>query len=208
MRAFLGRPVVHLLLAGAAALLSHNALAHLEDYGYPGADVANGKKIFNEGKGDAVPACMTCHGAGGWGLDAMGAPRLAGIGYPYVLKQLGDLADGKLDRKKQSALYVSIGWDGGLASEPPTSLAAFNEEMARAKTLVAFATDADHKCIFAFREYEQFTGVFRAMFADLRPGALVEEERLDSGIPGVALVRRSVTVANVIRDDKDGSDIE
>ena len=66
-----------------------------------------------------------------------------------------DLADGKLDRKKQSALYVRIGWDGGLASEPPTSLDAFNEEMARAKTLVAFATDADHKCIFAFREYER-----------------------------------------------------
>ena len=32
---------------------------------------------------------------GGWGLDAMGAPRLAGIGYPYVVKQLNDLADGK-----------------------------------------------------------------------------------------------------------------
>ena len=46
------------------------------------------------------------------------------------------------------------------------------------------------------------------MFADLRPGAIVEEERLDSGIPGVALVRRSVTVANVIRDDKDRADIE
>ncbi len=95
MRAFLGRPVINSLLAGVVAFIGFGVLVHAEDVGYPGADIANGKKIFNEGKGDAVPACMTCHGAGGWGLDAMGAPRLAGIGYPYVVKQLDDLAGGK-----------------------------------------------------------------------------------------------------------------
>lgn len=57
-------------------------------------DVANGKKIFTEGKGAAV-ACMTCHGETGWGTEAMGAPRLANLGYPYVLKQLTDLAEGR-----------------------------------------------------------------------------------------------------------------
>src|SRR5271167_4208426 len=94
MRSFLGGPVVASLLAGVAVLLSFSALAN-EMPGYPGADIANGKKIFNEGKGDTVPACMTCHGPTAWGLDAMGAPRLAGIGYPYVVKQLDDLAGGK-----------------------------------------------------------------------------------------------------------------
>ena len=94
MRAFLGKCAVPSLLAAVAVLFSFNALAE-EGTESPGAVIANGKKIFNEGKGDAVPACMTCHGAGGWGLDAMGAPRLAGIGFPYVVKQLSDLADGK-----------------------------------------------------------------------------------------------------------------
>ena len=95
MRAFLGRPATGSLLAGIVMVFGFGVLAHAEDVGYPGADIANGKKIFNEGKGDTVPACMTCHGAGGWGLDAMGAPRLAGIGYPYVVKELDDLATGK-----------------------------------------------------------------------------------------------------------------
>jgi cytochrome c553 len=93
MRAFLGKVAVHSLLAGVTVLFSFHAFA-MEMPGFPGANIANGKKIYDEGKGD-VPACMTCHGAGGWGLDAMGAPRLAGIGFPYVVKQLSDLAGGK-----------------------------------------------------------------------------------------------------------------
>ena len=111
------------------------------------------------------------------------------------------LAEGKLDRKKQSALYVRVGRDGSLASEPPTSLETFNEEMTRAKMLVDFAVDADRNCIFAFREYELFTELFKAMFADLRPGAIVEEVRFESPIPGVQFVKRTITVASIVRDD-------
>ncbi len=111
------------------------------------------------------------------------------------------LADGKLDRKKQSALYVRIGRDGSLASEPPTSLEAFNEEIARAKMLIECAGDANRNCIFAFREYELLTELFKAMFADLRPGAIVEEERCESPFPGVEFVKRTITVANVVRED-------
>jgi AbiV family abortive infection protein len=111
------------------------------------------------------------------------------------------LADGKLDRKKQTALYVHIGWDGSLASEPPTSLEAFREEMIRAKTLVEFAGDTDRKCIFAFREYELFTEIFNKMFADLAPGAVIEEERFESNIPGIEFVKRTITVANVVETD-------
>jgi cytochrome c553 len=58
------------------------------------ADVANGQKIYNEGKGDAT-ACGGCHGEKALGMDAMGAPRLANIGQTYVLKQLVDYAAGK-----------------------------------------------------------------------------------------------------------------
>jgi cytochrome c553 len=57
------------------------------------ADVANGKTIYNEGKGDAT-ACGGCHGEKALGMDAMGAPRLANIGQIYVIKQLNEFASG------------------------------------------------------------------------------------------------------------------
>ncbi|WP_298156733.1 c-type cytochrome [Ferrovum sp.] len=79
-------------LAVAAALVSMTALA--EEEGVMNGDPANGKKIFTEGKG-AAPACMTCHGATGWGTEAMGAPRLNNLGFPYIVKQLTDLAEGR-----------------------------------------------------------------------------------------------------------------
>ncbi|MEJ1958814.1 MAG: c-type cytochrome [Nitrosomonadales bacterium] len=59
-----------------------------------GPNVANGLKIFTEGKGDAQ-ACESCHGDKAQGNDLMGAPRLANIGYGYVIKQLTNLADDK-----------------------------------------------------------------------------------------------------------------
>jgi cytochrome c553 len=57
------------------------------------ADVANGQKIYNEGKGDAT-ACGGCHGEKALGMDAMGSPRLANIGQIYVIKQLIDYSSG------------------------------------------------------------------------------------------------------------------
>lgn len=109
------------------------------------------------------------------------------------------LADGQRDRKKQSALYVQIGHDGSLAAEPLTSQDAFDQEFNRAKALIEFAQDADRNCIFAFREYELFADMFKAMFSDLAPGAPREanEEVFPSDIPGVQFVRRTITVANV-----------
>jgi len=58
------------------------------------ADVANGQKIYNEGKGNAT-ACGGCHGEKALGMDAMAAPRLANIGQAYVMKQFVDYAAGK-----------------------------------------------------------------------------------------------------------------
>ena len=57
-------------------------------------NAANGQKIFTDGKGDAT-ACQTCHGDKAQGNDAMGAPRLATIGYGYVVKQLTNFAQDK-----------------------------------------------------------------------------------------------------------------
>ncbi len=75
-------------LCGAAGVLVAGASFAAE------GTAAAGQKIFAEGKGDAQ-ACMACHGDKGQGNDAMGAPRLAGQGVPYIVKQLADLADGK-----------------------------------------------------------------------------------------------------------------
>ncbi len=122
MRSFLGGSIVASLLASVTVLCSVNAFA-LEDAGLPDANIANGKKIFNEGKGDTVPACMTCHGAGGWGMDAMGAPRLAGIGYPYVVKQLSDLASGK--RTPSGAGAVMVVFAGGLTEQERRDVAGY-----------------------------------------------------------------------------------
>jgi len=55
----------------------------------------NGRKIFTQGKGDAVPACQSCHGEYGLGSDDMGTPRLAHQVYSYELKQLTDFAADK-----------------------------------------------------------------------------------------------------------------
>ncbi|HKJ83246.1 MAG TPA: c-type cytochrome [Mariprofundaceae bacterium] len=58
-------------------------------------NLANGRKIFKQGKGDAVPACQSCHGASGLGSDDLGTPRLADQVFTYELKQLDDFAADK-----------------------------------------------------------------------------------------------------------------
>lgn len=58
-------------------------------------NIENGKNIYDNGKGDTVPACNSCHGMEGLGDDGIGAPRLAGQGYTFVVKQLKDFAADK-----------------------------------------------------------------------------------------------------------------
>lgn len=57
-------------------------------------NAANGQTIYTQGKGEAA-ACNSCHGDNAQGNDAMGAPRLANLGYGYIVKQLSDLANDK-----------------------------------------------------------------------------------------------------------------
>jgi AbiV family abortive infection protein len=110
------------------------------------------------------------------------------------------VAEGHRDRKKQTALYVGIHKDGDVASQPPTSLEAFEEELARARKLIEFAQDVDRNCLFARHEYRLFAEIFKTMFEDLGSGpgeGASEEEVFSSGIPGVVLVKRTIRVANV-----------
>jgi len=58
-------------------------------------NIDNGRKIFTQGKGDAVPACQSCHGVDGMGSDDIGSPRLAHQVFTYELKQLTDFANGR-----------------------------------------------------------------------------------------------------------------
>ncbi len=46
----------------------------------------------NGGQNATAVACKNCHGGSGEGNAAVGAPRLAGLGYGYIKKQLKDFA--------------------------------------------------------------------------------------------------------------------
>jgi cytochrome c553 len=80
---------------GAVALLAFSGAAVAAE-GSVSANVTSGKNIFENGKPDgSVAACSGCHGEKAMGMDAMGTPRLANIGYAYIVKQLTDFAGGK-----------------------------------------------------------------------------------------------------------------
>lgn len=113
------------------------------------------------------------------------------------------LAEGQRDRRKQAALYVRVGDDGSLSSEPSESQQAYDEELVRTKALLEFAKDADRHLIFAFREYEMFTELFAAMFRDHGPNGVpaAPDEAHDSGIPGVVFVKKTITCATVVGVD-------
>lgn len=57
-------------------------------------NMTNGKTLYAVGKGGSV-ACAVCHGKRALGNDALGAPRLANLGYDYLMKQLADFAADK-----------------------------------------------------------------------------------------------------------------
>jgi len=74
-----------------AALMAASAACWAET-GKVTVDVAAGKNIFLNGK-DGVSPCQSCHGPKALGIDDQGTPRLAGIGYAYIVKQLTNFAN-------------------------------------------------------------------------------------------------------------------
>jgi cytochrome c553 len=107
---------------GAVAMLAFSSASFAEE-GAVTANVTNGKNIFENGKPDAgVPACSTCHGDKAMGNDAMGAPRLANIGYVYIVKQLTNFAE---DTRKDLTMDQMNGIAKGLSVQDRRDLAAY-----------------------------------------------------------------------------------
>ncbi len=90
-------PHAHTYMWGMAAHLSDAQIAALAGYfagqktssGAAGdaADMAAGKRLYSDGDPDHdVPACQSCHGANGEGLDAF--PKLTGQHREYLTEQL------------------------------------------------------------------------------------------------------------------------
>jgi len=84
-------------------------------------DVANGEKIFKNGKGD-VPACNSCHGPEGMGDDNLGTPRLAGQEMVFLIKQLEDFAH---DRRTDRTMFVMNTNAKGLTPEDRVDVAGY-----------------------------------------------------------------------------------
>ncbi|MEW6352791.1 MAG: c-type cytochrome [Pseudomonadota bacterium] len=84
-------------------------------------DPESGKKIFTEGKGEAPP-CMSCHGEQGLGDDNMGTPRLAGLGFVYLRKQLYNFAT---DTRLDTTMGVMNGIAKALSEQDRADIAAY-----------------------------------------------------------------------------------
>lgn len=116
---------------GAVAMLTFSGASFAEEV--VTANVTNGKKIFENGKPDAgVPACATCHGDKAMGNDAMGSPRLANIGYVYIVKQLTDYADGK---RNDITMQQMNGIAKALSVQDRRDLAAYENSFPRESEL-------------------------------------------------------------------------
>lgn len=84
-------------------------------------NLANGENIFRNGKGP-VPACVTCHGQEGEGMEAMGAPALAGQFFSFLWKQLEDFA---ADRRTDTTAFVMNTNAKGLTEQDRIDVAAY-----------------------------------------------------------------------------------
>jgi cytochrome c553 len=108
---------------GAVAMLAFSGAA-FADQGVVTANPSNGKKIFENGKGDKVPACATCHGDKAMGNDAMGTPRLANIGYVYIVKQLNNFAE---DKRKDLTMFQMNDIAKALTPQDMRDLASYED---------------------------------------------------------------------------------
>lgn len=109
----------------------------------PGRDpfTATGELIaLSGGEAGARNACFTCHGLAGQG-DGEGAPRLAGLPYGYLAKQLQDYADGRRPDPTMHAIA------GKLSQSERLSVAAWYAAMPAPD--VAYGEDAASPAVAA-----------------------------------------------------------
>lgn len=115
---------------GAAAMLVFSGASFAAE-GAVTANVTNGKNIFNNGKADAgVAPCASCHGENALGNDGMGTPRLANLGYAYVVKQLTDFAGDK--RTGAGVGVVMNGFAKSLSDQEKRDVSAYVNTLAKA----------------------------------------------------------------------------
>ena len=88
-------------------------------------NIANGKQIYFNGKGD-VPACSSCHGQDGTGDDAMGTPRIAGQFHVFLRKQLEDFAT---DKRMDTTMFVMNANAKGLSPQDRDDVATYLESL-------------------------------------------------------------------------------
>jgi len=85
-------------------------------------NIDNGRVIYQNGKGDDVPACQSCHGVDGLGDDSAGTPRLAYQVDTYILKQLQDFAE---DKRLDNTMYQMNDIAKALSQQEKRDLAAY-----------------------------------------------------------------------------------
>src|SRR3569833_2652287 len=93
------------VVISTAALIALAPLGAEASKGYmvPGkGDMANGEKIFKQGKGD-VPACNSCHGEDGTVNDDMVTPRLA---CQQNTKKKKQQKENTTDRRTDTTMFV------------------------------------------------------------------------------------------------------
>jgi len=118
MRNYLSRLAAPASFVALAILVSGSVFASADKVS---ANITNGKNIFTNGKGDAA-ACVSCHGEKAMGIDAMGTPRLANIGYAYMVKQLTDFAG---DKRTDTTLGVMNAFAKALSEQDRRDVAAY-----------------------------------------------------------------------------------
>ena len=130
---------------GSVAMLAFSG-ASFAEAGAVTVNLTNGKNIYENGKPDAgVPACATCHGDKAMGNDAMGSPRLANIGYSYIVKQLTNFAD---DKRTDNIMMQMNTIAKGLTEQERRDLAAYENSFPRNPELSDLnALKADGKTI-------------------------------------------------------------
>jgi cytochrome c553 len=113
---------------GAVAMLAFSG-ASFAEAGTVTVNLANGKNIYENGKADgSVPACATCHGEKAMGNDAMGSPRLANIGYVYIVKQLTNYAE---DKRADTTMMQMNTIAKALSEQDRRDLAAYENSFPR-----------------------------------------------------------------------------
>ncbi len=85
-------------------------------------NIVNGRIIYQNGKGDDVPACAGCHQVDGLGNDEVGSPRLAYQVDSYILKQLQDFAE---DKRTDDTMYQMNDIAKALTLQEKKDLAAY-----------------------------------------------------------------------------------